>query len=383
MTDAGTRTRRVRRTSVLVVVVLAVIVAYVVWRPTGGPDRRATPGPRPPTTAAPGRGTVPSRGSVGAVAALPGPTGAQGIALGVYVKPGGASGDLESAIAGFESSIGRRLAVIQTFTGWQTASGAPVPFPTTFADYVEGAGATPMITWQPEQAVTASQSPGGRLSDQPDFSLRQLTSGRYDSYIRSWALAAKAFDRVVYVRMMHEMNDRTYPWSIGVNGNTGADEYVAAWRHIVGIFQAAGATNVQFVWCVGAEPAVPDPAVYFPGDRYVSWIALDGYNRGTPWQSLTSIMDQAYTEITAVSPLPVMIAETGSVEQPGDPTAKSGWISSALEREIPQAFPRVRAVLYFDAPGRGFSYALSSSTQALQAFAQVAGSAGYQARLPS
>ena len=365
----------------MVVVVLLVVVAYVVWRPTNGPQRRAAPVPQTPSTMPPGQGSAPPRGSVGSAADLPGPSGASGIALGIYVKPGGVSGDQEAAIGSFESSIGRRLSIIQTFTGWQTASGAPVPFPSTFATYVESVGATPMITWQPEQAVTASQSPDGKLSDQPDFSLSQLSSGRYDSYIRSWAVAAKAFDRVVYVRMMHEMNDKAYPWSVGVNGNTGADEYIAAWRHIVGIFQSEDATNVQFVWCVGAKPAIPNPAVYFPGDSYVSWIALDGYNRGTPWRSFTSIMSQAYAEITAVSPLPVMIAETGSVEDPGNPTAKSSWISSALDQEIPQSFPRVRAVLYFDAPGRGFSYALSSSTQALQAFAQVAGSAGYQARL--
>lgn len=372
----GTHTSRStrRRTTVVataaVVVVAAVVVGVAMRRSSGGGPGRAAP-TAPASTAT----TTPAPGAAGG---LPGPTGAPGIALGVYVKPGGGS-DLEAAVGGFESSIGRRLSIIQTFTGWETSSGAPVPFPTAFAAYVEGIGATPMITWQPEQAVTATQAPGGTLADQPAFSLAQLSSGRYDAYIRTWAGAARSFGRPVYVRMMHEMNDRTYPWSIGVNGNVGSDDYVAAWRHIVDVFRAVGATNVQFVWCVGAKPATPDPAAYFPGDGYASWIALDGYNRGTPWQSFTSIMGPAYADITAISALPVMIAETGSVDRPGDPTAKADWITSALDSEIPQSLPRVRAVLYFDAPGRGFSYALSSSTQALHAFAAVAGSAGYQA----
>ena len=188
---------------------------------------------------------------------------------------------------------------------------------------------------------------------------------------------------MVYVRPMHEMNDKTYPWSIGVNGNTGPQQYITAWRHIVGIFQQVGANNVQFVWCVGAEPATPNPAEFFPGDNYLSWIALDGYNRGNPWKSFTSIFSSAYDEITAVSDRPVMIAETGTVDSPTDPAAKAAWITSALEQEIPQQFPRIRAVLYFDAPGRGFSYALTASGGALQAFSQVAGSPEFQARAPS
>ena len=378
----GTRRRRTAvRTALVALVVL--VAAFVVWDVSaGGPQRGVTPTPQPGTTAVPGQGSAPPQGSGGSASNLPGPSGAPGIALGVYVKPGTPPDDQEMAFGRFESSIGRRLSIIQTFTGWQTASGAEVPFPSSFATYAESVGATPMITWQPEQAVNASQAPGGLLSDQPNFSLAQLSSGRYDSYIRSWADAAKSFGRVVYVRPMHEMNDKTYPWSIGVNGNSSAQEYVAAWRHIVGIFQAERATNVQFVWCVGAKPALPNPAVYFPGDSYVSWIALDGYNRGQPWKSFTSIVSQAYAEITAVSSRPVMIAEMGSVEQPGSPTAKADWISSAFDQEIPRNFPLVRAVLYFDAPGRGFSFPLDSSTQALQAFSQVAGSAAYQARLP-
>ncbi|MGB7050876.1 MAG: hypothetical protein WBG41_04850, partial [Acidimicrobiales bacterium] len=105
-------------------------------------------------------------------------------------------------------------------------------------------------------------------------------------------------------------------------------------------------------------------------------------NRGTPWESFTSIFSEAYAEVTAVSTLPLMIAETGSVDEPGNPSAKADWITSAFEQEIPQQFPRVRAVLYFDAPGRGFSYALNSSPQALTAFTQVAASSLYQAPAP-
>ena len=363
--------RRIVRGTVVVGTVL--LVGTVSWVATRGSH------PTPGTSGGAPTGT----GSASSVPVPSSPAGGSaGVALGVYVKPDPSVGTAETTLRQFESTIDRHLAIVQTFTGWQDRSGGMVPFPTAFASTASSLGATPMITWQPEQAVNAAQA-GGLLNDQPNFSLAELASGQYDAYIRSWAGDAKAFGKPVYVRMMHEMNDRTYPWSIGVNGNSSAQEYITAWRHIVGIFQASGASNVEFVWCVGAQPASPDPTVYFPGDGYVSWVAIDGYNRGKPWESFTTIFSESYREITQVSSRPVMIAETGTVEQPGDTSAKAAWITSAFEHEIPESFPRIHAVLYFDAPGRGFSFALTSSDAALQAFRQVAHASGLQAAAPS
>jgi hypothetical protein len=295
------------------------------------------------------------------------------------VKPDPAQGGSTGTLNQFFQQLGRRLAIVQTFTAWQRTNGAPIPFPTQFASYAESLGATPMITWQPQQALTRADAPGGLLSNQPNFSLTQIASGTYDSYIRSFADQARQFGHPVLVRMMHEMNDKTYPWSYGVNGNTDPAQYVAAWQHIVNIFRQEGASNVQFVWCIGATPVLPNIAAFYPGDGYVSWVAIDGYNRGTPWKTFTDVFGPAYSQVTALTSLPVMIAEFGTVESPSDPSAKASWITSALQQEIPQTFPRVRAALYFDAPGRGFSYALSSSPAALSAYAQAAGSSSYQA----
>ena len=86
-------------------------------------------------------------------------------------------------------------------------TGRPRPgcrrrFPLGFATYVEAFGATPMITWQPQDKPLRGQSPSG----QPDFSLAQILTGRYDTFIRSWADQARGFGHTVYVRLMHEMN---------------------------------------------------------------------------------------------------------------------------------------------------------------------------------
>ena len=302
--------------------------------------------------------------------------GATGIALGAYVQPKPTPGHPNAAIDTLDAGIGRHLAIYQTFVDWDTTSGVPNPFPLVFADYVASLGATPMVTWQPQATPVHGQSP----SSQPDFALAQILTGRYDAFIRGWADQARGFGQTVYVRLMHEMNGTWYPWGNGINGNTPA-QYVAAWQHIVSLFLGEGATNVRFVWCASAG-AHWNAAPYFPGDPWAAWIAIDGYNRATTWRSFTRVVGARYAEITAVSALPVMIAETATLEDPLDPSAKANWITSAFLQEIPQAFPRVQVALYFDAPIGGTQQVLTSSAAAFSAFVQVAASPLYSALAP-
>lgn len=326
-----------------------------------------TKGPSPSATP---RVTVPPRGG-----GSPAP-GRPGVALGVFVWPG-AAGDVYASIDDFVGRLGRTPAIIQTFQDWRSSGGAPMVFPARFAGFVAAKGATVMVTWQPGRA--------GAGVGQPDFSWAQLASSRYDGYLRAWADAAKAFGHVVYVRLMHEMNIPVYPWSFGVNGNTDPRGYLAAWAHITGVFRAEGASNVQFVWCAAAGGPGSTPGVGFlPGDGLLSWVSLDGYNRlaGVAWRSFADIFASAYRSLVAVSHRPVMIAETASVEEPGNASAKAVWIAQAFG-QVTSAFPRVRAVLYFDAPGRGFSYPLTSSSAAFDAFRAVADTRTFQAAAPA
>jgi hypothetical protein len=77
-----------------------------------------------------------------------------------------------------------------------------------------------------------------------------------------------------------------------------------------------------------------------------------------------------------------MIAETASLEDPLDPSAKANWITSAFLQEIPRAFPWVQVALHFDAPIGDTQQVLTSSADAFSAFTQVAASPLYQALAP-
>ena len=111
--------------------------------------------------------------------------------------------------------------------------------PVSRLDAVTRRGATPQITWEPWDA--------GGTANQPMYSLARINAGAYDAYIRASASAAAAYGKPFQIRFAHEMNAGWTSWGAGVNSNTG-NQYVTAWRRVVAIFRARGATNVSWVW---------------------------------------------------------------------------------------------------------------------------------------
>lgn len=207
---------------------------------------------------------------------------------------------------------------------------------------------------------------------------------RHDAYIARWAKDAAAWGKPFYLRFAHEMNGKWQPWSPGVNGNTSA-EFVAAWRRVHDIFEGEGATNVRWVWSpyVACADCTAFGRVY-PGDRYVDWVALDGYNRGTSqgwsrWQTMAQMFGRSYDAVTRLAPRkPFMIAEVGSAEAGGD---KAAWISTALDKTIPDRMPKIRAIVWFSS-NKETDWRVDSSGASLRAYRQVAANPSYSGRLP-
>ena len=205
-----------------------------------------------------------------------------------------------------------------------------------------------MITWEPWGKATGNAG----AVERPKAVLDVIASGRYDDYITSWARSAARHGGPLLLRPMHLMNGDAYPWSVGVNGNTDRD-FVRAWRHIHGIFASEGARNVGWVWSVntfGSTPGVDgDVTRYYPGDAYVDWVSMSGFNWGgaTPWgtwRSFDDIFEETYRALASLSK-PVMISEIATSTIGGDAGA---WVRNALAR-LREAYPRVRAVVWFDA----------------------------------
>ncbi len=251
-----------------------------------------------------------------------------------------------------------------SYQSWQRRS-----FHTSDMEQIDHRGAAHVVTWEPE-----------------GYTLASIAQGDHDDFVRNWARDAAAWHGVIILRPMHEMNGDWYSWGRGVNGNT-PQQFVEAWRHIHDIFEQVGATNVQWVWSINVRYGNNYPfADLYPGDGYVDWIGIDGYNWGTDphlgkphWQSFTDVFGATYREVTGLVPnKPVMITETGSTEHGGD---KAAWIRSAFFDEIPN-LPRIRVVIWFNQADGPSDFRIDSSPQALDAFRDVFGSREYGGQLP-
>ena len=148
-------------------------------------------------------------------------------------------------------------------------------------------GALPVITWMSAPAGFASRS------DLSAYSLASITAGKHDGYLRAWAARIAVARLPVVIRFDHESNGNWYPWSVGwhskgISDNTPA-RYRAAWQHVWNIFQAMGA-NTYTIWAYvptridtlgtygsGYRDQRALVAAAYPGNHYVDWVGVDGY----------------------------------------------------------------------------------------------------------
>jgi beta-mannanase len=178
------------------------------------------------------------------------------------------------------------------------------------------------------------------------------------------------------------MNGDGYGWSGAKNGasSTAAQQFVATWRYVHGRFAKAGVTNVTWVWCPNHEsvPAAAwnTPESYYPGDAYVDWTCVDGYNWGTSqtvatagwtsrWQTFDEIFGPTYQRLVALAPTkPMMIGEFASSEAGGD---KAAWITDAAARIASPGYAQIRAFVWFN-EAKETDWRVQSSAAALAAF---------------
>jgi hypothetical protein len=325
------------------------LTALWVLTPCGRPARRV-PVPPPtglptgaPTASPPPEAIATSTGpfSAGPVAAP-----AAGAYLGAWVKPAQLTEPQRvAAVSTLESRLGRRLDIVNTYRRFDQdlVKGSDL----TFAER----GSTMMISWA-----------GGDT--------RAVTMGRYDDVIRAGAEAVKSYGRPLLLRFRWEM-DRP---GLAASMWSPAD-YIAAWQHVRGIFTAAGATNVSWVWCPTAEGFVGGYApAFYPGDDQVDWVCVDVYAAA----KLTPLGDllRPFLRWSARHPTkPVMIGEFGVARVWGT-AQRAAWLRDAAL--VFKANQQIRAVLYFDSdPENGDGsprqeFRVSDDPPVLAAFAALA-----------
>ncbi|MDR3687716.1 MAG: glycosyl hydrolase [Coriobacteriia bacterium] len=264
------------------------------------------------------------------------------------------------------------------------------PFTDSEVENAADHGSIPLITLE-----ICDEYGSGDIT-QSNYTLKKITSGTaivtqsidgkpvrqsIDAVLTKYADDARDSGHEIWIRPLHEMNGNWYPWGGTVNTNQPAD-FIPAWRHIHDIFARENATNVKFVWCPNIESLSTNSAGstllnaagnriadYYPGDAYVDYVALDGYNPsstidGLKWRSFTSLFGAPYDTVASISSKPIFIAETASVSNGGD---KAAWIVDMFS-VIPMRFPRVVGVSWFNQGTSRQDWPIDSSSVSLQAF---------------
>ncbi|MGO8862838.1 MAG: Ig-like domain repeat protein, partial [Acidimicrobiales bacterium] len=274
--------------------------------------------------------------------------------LGAWVRPqvthtavaprAAVSQELED-LPSFNGGLARPLSVVHVYQPWS--------YPASTRQVVDilADGAIPMIDWYCGDTDA------------------NVIAGNDDALITAEARELAAFKAPVFLRWYWEPNfpgSADYAECIGSLGPAG---YAAAFRHIHDLFAAAGASNVAFVFSMSTSGPDHDLYAYYPGSNYVDWIAADGYLR-TAAPPATGFSDQFgswYSDFADFGK-PMMISETATF---------AGGQSSYLQQVESQlapggAFPLVKAIMYFDAPGDEGLYTYPLDSAGMTQFASLA-----------
>jgi glycosyl hydrolase family 26 len=260
-------------------------------------------------------------------------------------------------IDAYARQVGQKPAIILTYKRWDIK-----PFYPPELEQIGKRGALPMVSWEPW------------TTDGKPAKLWAIARGRYDGYLRRSAHLAKLWGKPVMARFAQEMNGSWAPWERGGVGST-PRSFILAWRHVVSVFRQAGASNVIWVWCPNVNTGHLPFMQYYPGDSWVDWVGLDGFNWGDSigWRPFSEIFSGSYEELARSTSKPIVIGETGSGRTGGD---KAAWVTSTFLREL-QNFPRVRAVVWYNSTDRA-DFRIASSPAALRAFRQGIAEPDYQ-----
>ncbi|MEO7733803.1 MAG: hypothetical protein ABIY55_22755 [Kofleriaceae bacterium] len=243
----------------------------------------------------------------------------------------------EAAFTTLEAQAGRRLDLDRIFRQWDNA------VPGAREQWTIQLGRTPLVSFKATQDVPWSA----------------IANGAADPRLREIAAGYQALPAQVFCIFDQDPENSS---ALGT-----PSEFAAAYRHVIAVFQAAGTTNVTWIFNL-KSPSFPDLAApYYPGDDVIDWIGTSAYNfgaaKGGRWISFADLIADFVTWATPHGK-PMIVTEWASDEDPADPDRKAAWIAAAAVTA--HATPQLRAMSAFWATTDGTRF--DSSAAALDAF---------------
>ncbi len=269
----------------------------------------------------------------------------------------------ESAFRSYEQLVGVRQRIVSFYhegtelfpTGWEMRLARQ-----------PGASRLLLMNWKPEN----------------DLTWAQVASGLGDAVIDREAQYLRAnFHERFFLSIHHEPEDEVDPTP--GSGYTAGD-YAAMYRHVVDRLRANGVDNaVTVMQYMGAQSYGVRPWYdqLWPGDSYVDWVAFDSYQTevlngqtggfdrmmnvhwGNAWPG-------AYEwSVTQHPGKPIMMAEWGLSEKPGDPWWKP-WLFRSVLKKLGN-YPALKAMVYFDRAVPEGDVRVDTSPASLKAYQEL------------
>jgi hypothetical protein len=249
------------------------------------------------------------------------------------------------------SSVGRSQSMVGYFGGWDEN------FRANAVTRAWERGLMPMLTCESRPIGSAND-----VVDEPEYSLPRIIAGDFDAYLTQYAQDVVATGLPLAIRLDHEMNSIWYPWSeqtgsgAPINGNNPGD-YVKMWQHVHDIFEAQGANQyVIWVWSPNIINNLPSALQgietlqgLYPGDAYVDWVGVSGYQR-PPYKAdndstFSYTYDRTLNQLRAITDKKILLAEVGASETGG---TKPAWITSFFQGFDPGANDDVIGFAWFN-----------------------------------
>jgi hypothetical protein len=235
-----------------------------------------------------------------------------------------------------------------------------------------------------------------------DYSLQNFIDRHFDAQLKAWADAARHTNIPILLEFGTEENAYWGPWAGIFNGGgmttgygdptkpDGPERFHDAYRHMVEIFRAEGATNVTWFyhpsWWFGPNEPWESLANYYPGDDVVDWIGLSTYGLPTHPDKTYISFDEAlgsfhapgypglYGDVASLSSKPIALVEVGIEELPQKPQ----WIRDILPTLQSGRYPRIQGFAWWNS--FDVKTAIESSAAAQQSFHDIAQDAIFDAK---
>lgn len=259
-----------------------------------------------------------------------------------------------SQVQSYATQFGKKPGIVMWYTSWQTNNGHA--FPIADCQRVSDAGYIPHIVWEPWMG------------------LDEILSGKWDADLTKYGQDIAKYGKPVMLRWGHEFNGDWYPWSYINNKPEPASKWVQAYKHVHDLVVAAGGSNALWLWSPNNGNGSKNPqdiTLYYPGDDYVDWIAMDGYNWGTSqswssWTSFDGVFGAIYNKLRSNYPnKPIMLGEFGCASAGGD---KAAWINDFF-KQIKNKYTHIKAFIWFNI-NKETDWRFNSTSLSTEAFKQ-------------